>query len=311
MKLPAEKNSADFGPFDRALWRRRRDRAAHRLADADFLIRDTAGQITERLEEIKRTFPRIAVIGAGNGIMGSALQGRFGIVHLVQTEASSVMAASAARAVPEALTLIADEEALPFADETFDLIIAPLTLHWTNDLPGALIQMRRALKPDGLLIAAMFAGQTLTELRTFLTRAEVEVTGGLSPRIAPMADLRDLGGLLQRAGFALTVADREVVPVRYANPLRLLSDVRAMGESNVMRDRHKTLLRRDVIAKMLELYTATADADGNVTATFEIAYLHGWAPSPDQQQPLRPGSAKMRLSEALGTTEISTGDRAG
>jgi len=219
------------------------------------------------------------------------------------------MARLAQTALPSAQTIVGDEESLPFAAESLDLIIAPLTLHWVNDLPGTLIQMRRALKPDGLMLAALFAGTTLQELRTCLTNAEVETTGGLSPRIAPMADLRDLGGLLQRAGLALPVADREVIPVQYGNPMRLLADLRAMGESNVMRERHKAPLRRDTLARMLELYAETADINGNVTATFEIAFLHGWAPAPTQQQPLRPGSAKMRLADALGTEEKPAGDK--
>ncbi len=311
MRVPPKNTDDALGPFDRALWRKRRDRAAARFADADFLLAETVERTIERLEDIKRSFPSAAVIGAGTGAMATALQGRFGIETLFQLDASPVMAQMAAKAVPDAVTLVADEEALPLADASLDLIVAPLTLHWTNDLPGSLIQMRRALKPDGLLMAALFAGSTLQELRTHLTHAEVETTGGLSPRIAPMADLRDLGGLLQRAGLALPVADREVIPVRYANPFRLLTDLRAMGESNVMRDRHKAPLRRDTIARMLELYAGSVDATGNVTATFEVAFLHGWAPAPTQQQPLRPGSAKMRLADALGTDEKPAGGKAG
>jgi ubiquinone/menaquinone biosynthesis C-methylase UbiE len=300
-----------LGPFDRSLWRARRDRAAATLPDADFLLRETEDRIVERLGDIKREFRTAAIIGTGDGLLAATLRGQFGIEHLLQVDSSPKMAAHAAKTAPHALSLVADEEALPFAEASLDLIIAPLTLHWTNDLPGTLIQMRRALKPDGLLMAALFAGSTLQELRTHLTHAEVETTGGLSPRIAPMADLRDLGGLLQRAGLALPVADREVIPVSYSNPLRLLSDLRAMGESNVMRDRHKAPLRRDTLARMLELYAGTADANGNVTATFEVAFLHGWAPAPTQQQPLRPGSAKMRLADALGTEEQPTGEKPG
>ena len=310
MRVPS-KNTDTPAPFDRALWRDRRDRAAQTLADADFLLAETVARTVERLEDVKRVFPAAAVVGAWDGSMAAALHGRFGIERLTQTDASPAMAALAERTAPFARTQVADEEALPFAEASLDLIVAPLTLHWTNDLPGALIQMRRALKPDGLLMAAMFAGTTLQELRAHLTNAEVETTGGLSPRIAPMADLRDLGGLLQRAGFALPVADREVIPVSYANPLRLLSDLRAMGESNVLRERHKAPLRRDTLARMLELYAQTADDSGSVTATFEIAFLHGWAPAPTQQQPLRPGSAKMRLADALGTVEKPTGEKPG
>lgn len=306
MRIPNENH---LGPFDRTLWIQRRNRAARTLEKADFLLAETTDRIIERLEDVKRTFPAAAVIGAWDGSVSKALTGRFGIEALTQIDAAPDMARLAQTALPSAQTIVGDEESLPFAAESLDLIIAPLTLHWVNDLPGTLIQMRRALKPDGLMLAALFAGTTLQELRTCLTNAEVETTGGLSPRIAPMADLRDLGGLLQRAGLALPVADREVIPVQYGNPMRLLADLRAMGESNVMRERHKAPLRRDTLARMLELYAETADINGNVTATFEIAFLHGWAPAPTQQQPLRPGSAKMRLADALGTEEKPAGDK--
>jgi SAM-dependent methyltransferase len=309
MKIPHEKTGENFGPFDRALWRQRRGRAARTIGEADFLLAEVVERLAERLGDVKRVFPDAAVVGAGNGAMAQALHGRFGIERLTQIDAAPAMAKLAEAAAPFAKTLVADEENLPFGDASLDLIVAPLTLHWTNDLPGTLIQMRRALRPDGLLLAAMFGGETLTELRAHLTQAEVETTGGLSPRIAPMADLRDLGGLLQRAGLALPVADREVIPVRYANPLRLLADLRAMGESNVMRERHKAPLRRETLARMLELYAGEADTDGKVTASFEIAFLHGWAPAPTQQQPLRPGSAKMRLADALGTVEQPAGEK--
>ena len=306
MRIPTENA---LGPFDRELWFMRRNRAAKTLADADFLLAETTKRIVERLEDVKRSFPAAAVVGAWDGSMANALNSRFGIERLTQIDAATDMARLAETSAPFAKTIVADEESLPLEAASLDLIVAPLTLHWTNDLPGALIQMRRALKPDGLLMAALFAGTTLQELRTHLTNAEVETTGGLSPRVAPMADLRDLGGLLQRAGLALPVADREVIPVSYRNPMRLLSDLRAMGESNIMRERHKAPLRRDTLARMLEHYVGTANADGNVTATFEIAFLHGWAPAPTQQQPLRPGSAQMRLAEALGTEEKPTGEK--
>lgn len=306
MRIPTENT---LGPFDRDLWRQRRDRAAATLSDADFLLREAEARIVERLGDVKRVFHDAAVVGAGDGGMARLLESQFGIENIVQLDASPVMAARAALAAPSARTLVADEESLPLDEASLDLIVAPLTLHWANDLPGSLIQMRRALKPDGLLLAALFAGTTLQELRTHLTNAEVETAGGLSPRVAPMADLRDLGGLLQRAGFALPVADREIIPVEYSNPLRLLSDLRAMGETNVMRERHKAPMRRDTLARMLELYAGTAGKDGKVTATFEIAFLHGWAPAPSQQKPLRPGSAKMRLADALGTEERPAGEK--
>jgi len=311
MRVPTENADNPLGPFDRRLWRARRERAASTLGEADFLLVETVERICERLGDVNRTFSTSAVIGAGSGEMAHALLERFGIGSVLQLDASPAMARIAARRAPHAKTVVADEEALPLAEAGLDLIVAPLTLHWTNDLPGSLIQMRRALKPDGLLLAALFAGETLKELRAALTQAEIDTTGGLSPRIAPMADLRDLGGLLQRAGFALPVADRETVPVTYSDPIRLMRDLRSMGESNVMRERHKAPMRRDTLARALELYAGTADAEGRVTATFEIAFLHGWAPDASQPKPLRRGSAKMRLADALGTVEQSAGDKAG
>lgn len=308
MRVPPEDH---IGPFDRELWRTRRNRSARTLKDADFLLSETVERLCERLGDVKRAFAAAAVVGAGNGAMAAALTDRFGIGSVTQIDAAPALAEVAALGAPRAVTQVADEEMLPFAEASLDLIVAPLTLHWVNDLPGVLIQMRRALKPDGLMLAAMFAGDTLSELRAAITQAEIETVGGLSPRIAPMADLRDLGGLLQRAGFALPVADREAIPVQYANPLRLLKDLQAMGESNALRERRKVPMRRETLMRTLDLYAQTADADGRVTATFEIAFLHGWAPAPSQQQPLRPGSAKMRLAEALGTTELPTGDKPG
>jgi SAM-dependent methyltransferase len=297
------------GPFDRAAVRQRRTRAAATLAEADFLLARVCDDIAERLDEVNRRFARIAVIGAGDGSIAQMLTARYGPDLLVQVDTSAAMARHAARACPPALTLVADEELLPLAAESFDLIVAPLTLHAVNDLPGALIQMRRALRPDGLLIAAMLAGETLAPLRDAFARAEIETVDGLSPRVAPMADLRDLGGLLQRAGLALPVADRDRLTVRYGNPLRLLHDLRAMGEANPLAERRRIFLRRETLLRALAILTEDhADADGKVPIHFDIAYLHGWAPDASQQQPLRPGSAKTRLADALRTTEHPLSD---
>ena len=292
------------GPFDREAVRRRRDRAARTLAQADFLLAHVRGAVMDRLEDVNRRFARIAVIGAGDGSVARMLEQRYAPELLLQVESSAAMMPVARRECPGALPVIGDEETLPLAEEAFDLIVAPLTLHSVNDLPGALIQMRRALRPDGLLVAAMLAGETLAPLRDAFGRAEIETVGGISPRVSPMADLRDLGGLLQRAGFALPVADKDVVTVRYASALTLLHDLRAMGETNALAERRRVFLRRDTLMRMLEILSHDhADADGKVPIRFEIAFLHGWAPAPQQQQPLRPGSAKMRLADALGTTE--------
>ena len=227
--------------------------------------------------------------------------------HLIESDLSGAMLAR--RPGPRVQL---DEERLPFADESLDLVVSTLALHWVNDLPGALIQIRRALKPDGLFMGALLGGSTLTELRQALTEAEAELTGGAGLRIAPFADTFDAAGLLQRAGFALPVADLDRVRVRYAHPLKLIADLKAMGETNALTDRARRPLSRAVLARACEIYAARfAEPDGRVVATFDIVTMTGWAPHPDQQKPLKPGSAKMRLADALGTTEQPTGDTAG
>jgi SAM-dependent methyltransferase len=203
----------------------------------------------------------------------------------------------------------ADEEALPFASESLDLVVSSLALHWVNDLPGAFAQIRQALKPDGLFMAALFGGETLYELRAVLTEAELAVTGGVSPRVSPMADLRDAAGLLQRAGFALPVADRDLITIAYPDALKLMRDLSLMGEGNAARLRAPGPLRRAVVAEAARLYEARHRFDGgHVRASFEILYLSGWAPASSQQRPLRPGQATLRLADALGTAEHPAGD---
>lgn len=204
---------------------------------------------------------------------------------------------------------ISEKEILDAPPQSFDLAVSVLALHAVNDLPGALIQIRRALKPDGLFVAALLSGDTLKELRESLAAGEEEVSGGASPRVAPFADVRDLGGLLQRAGFNLPVADTERTVVRYRQFETLISDLRAAGETNVLASRARKPLRRDVLAASLARYkTNHAEDDGRLRATFDIAYLTGWTPHESQQKPLTPGSAKARLADALGTTEQKTGD---
>jgi SAM-dependent methyltransferase len=206
--------------------------------------------------------------------------------------------------------VVGDQEALPFAEGAFGLIVSTLSLHWANDIVGALIQARRALRPDGLLLASFFGGRTLTELRESLLVAESEVTGGASPRVAPFADVMDGANLLQRAGFALPVADTDVVTLRYREPLKLFADLRAMGETSALRARVRPLTR-DVIARAMAHYAERfADPDGKLRATFEIVTLTGWAPHESQQKPLAPGSAKTRLADALRVQEISAGETA-
>ena len=208
--------------------------------------------------------------------------------------------------------IVADEEALPFAPESLDLAGSGLALHLVNDLPGALIQIRRALKPDGLFLAALLGGETLKELREAWLIAEDEVSGGASPRVAPFADVRDLGGLLQRAGFALPVADTDVVRVTYASPLDLMREIKAMGASNVLSARRRVPVTRKLLFRAAEVYSERfALADGRVSATFEIITLTAWVPHESQQKPLQPGSAKSRLADALGVIEQGAGEKTG
>ena len=288
--------------FDRALHRKRLDRAAKGYAGADFLQRRAALDLVERLEGIMRNFPRAVDLSARNGAFREALAGGPAakqIETLIEADLSAAMLAG--RAGPR---VVLDEERLPFAPSSFDLIISTLGLHWTNDVVGALIQIRRALKPDGLFLGAFLGGSTLTELRQAITDAESEILGGAGSRVSPFADSRDAAGLLQRAGFALPVGDVDRVDVSYEHPLRLLADLRQMGETNVLADRHPHALTRTLLGRAGELYAERfSGPDGRVTATFEIVTLTGWAPHESQPQPLQPGSAKMRLADALGTVE--------
>ncbi len=288
--------------FDRDLLRTRLDRAAPGYAAADFLKARAAEDAVVRLEAIMRDFPRAVDLGARNGWFARCLSqsdaaARVGF--LVETDLSPKMLAGR-----DGLRLVADEERLPFAPGSLDLVVSTLALHWTNDVVGALIQIRRALKPDGLFIGSLLGGATLTELRQSLLAAEAELTGGAGPRVSPFADPYDAAGLLQRSGFALPVADVDRVTVRYAHPLKLLADLRAMGETSVLAERHPKRLTRKVLARAFEIYVERfAEPDGRVPATFEILTLTGWAPDPSQQKPLKPGSAKMRLADALGVVE--------
>lgn len=209
---------------------------------------------------------------------------------------------------PSALC-VPESDVLALEQGAHDLVVHAMALHWSNDPVGQLIQCRRALKPDGLFISAAFGGRTLHELRACLGQAEAEVTGGMSPRVAPMADLRDMGGLLQRAGFALPVADTQSYPVEYADAWALMRDLRAMGESNALAARLRKPTRRAVLNRAVDLYHQTFKRpNGRITATFELIFLTGWAPAPHQQKPLRPGSAQHRLADALGTDEKKLSD---
>ena len=207
---------------------------------------------------------------------------------------------------------MARDDVLPLAEARIDLVLSALSLQFVDDLPGALVQIRRALRPDGLFLGALIGGSSLAELRQAFGEAEIDVEGGLSPRVSPFVDVRDLGGLLQRAGFALPVTDSDVVTVRYDDVFGLMRDLRAMGATNVLAERRRKPTRRATMARLAEIYRERfSDPDGRVRATFEILWATGWAPDPSQQQPLRPGSAKTRLADALGVREIGAGDKAG
>jgi len=251
-------------------------------APAFFLLEDTADEIQERLNEVNRVFKTQAVVAAFPNYWATHFP--------------------TAKVVP-------DEDLLDFEPEAHDLVVDGLSLHWSNDPVGQLIQIRRALRPDGLFLGAMFGGQTLHELRSCLAEAEIILTGGLSPRIAPMGEIRDLGALLQRAGFALPVADTSVKTVSYRSAFHLMKDLRAMGETNALAQRHKAIPPKALFAEAAKIYAQKyRTADGRIPATFEIVYLTGWAPDESQQKPLRPGSAKARLADALGTTETPISD---
>ncbi|MFA6264501.1 MAG: methyltransferase domain-containing protein [Pseudolabrys sp.] len=288
--------------FDRTLLRARQRRALA-LGPATFLLDRVAEEMRERLAVVLRRFERAADIGTPTDALRRALLTSDNIGRLVR--AAPVHTAGGR-------DVVADEEALPFADASLDLVVSALALQFVNDLPGTLIQMRRALKPDGLLLAAMVGGDSLSELREAFAQAESEVDGGVSPRVAPFADIRDLGSLLQRAGFALPVVDSDRVIVRYDSPIALMRDLRAMGAANNLMERRRAPLKRATLRRVLEIYAERfADADGRLRATFEIVWLTGWAPHESQQKPLRPGSATRRLADALGTKEISAGEKPG
>ncbi|MBX6426784.1 MAG: methyltransferase domain-containing protein [Variibacter sp.] len=290
--------------FDRTLLRARRRRAAA-LGPATFLLERVAEDLAERLGAVLRDFPVAVDLGTPGEALRHALARHPRLGTLIAVDA---VADHLPRGRP---AVVADEELLPFRDASLDLVVSALALQFANDLPGVLAQIRRALKPDGLFLAALLGGDTLTELRQAFTIAEAEVAGGISPRVAPFADVRTLGMLLQRAGLALPVADVDRVTVRYETPLALLDDLRRMGATNVMFDRSRAPLRRGVLMRMAEVYAARfSDADGRVRATFEVVWLSGWAPHPSQQKPLRPGSAAARLADALGTVERPAGEKA-
>lgn len=284
---------APYLVFDRALIAKRRDRVARNFAENSYLFENIGGQLIDRLKDIRREFPRALNLGAHDGALSKQLLGQNGIRQIINLERSPALAKISN-------AIIAEEELLPFHGPVFDLIVSNLALHWVNDLPGALIQAKAALKPDGLFLASMTGGDTLMELRQCLMEAEMELTGGLSSHLSPLTTIKDAGSLLQRAGFALPVIDRETITVTYSTPLKLLTDLRAMGATHAPFKSNRNPLRRDVLAAALAKYQQNfADPDGRIRATFEIIYLSAWAPHAGQQQPSRRGSGEIGLAEGL------------
>jgi SAM-dependent methyltransferase len=290
--------------FDRALLRRRRARAVL-LGPATFLMDHVAAELAERLSAIMRRFPMGADIGSPTTAVQRAVRSCAQVDTLISVSARDPFGRDGGPLIR------ADEEALPFKDAALDLVVSALCLQFVNDLPGTLLQIRRALKPDGLLLAALLGERSLTELRQAFALAETEIEGGVSPRVAPFADVRTLGALLQRAGFALPVVDLQGLTVRYDSAFDLMQDLRRMGATNVLTERRRTPLKRATLSRVGEVYAARfADQDRRVRATFDVVWLAGWGPHPSQQQPLRPGSAQARLADALGATEMSAGEAA-
>lgn len=285
--------------FDTPLLTARRERAAASAGTHDFLLRRVVEDLAERLAIVQRRFPVALDLGAHHGVLGREIGQIPSVETLISLEPAPRLLAEA-----PGHRVLGRPDMLPFGDASLDLVVSGLALQLVDDLPGTLVQIRRALKPDGLLLAALLGGSTLTELREAWLAAEAEMLGGASPRVAPFADVRDLGGLLQRAGFALPVADSDIVTVTYETPLALMRDVKGMGASNMLVERRRTPVTRGLLLRAAEIYVERFGLEsGRVPATFEILTLTAWAPHESQQQPLKPGSAKTRLADALGVRE--------
>lgn len=297
--------STDTDIFDRALLIRKKHRFKNRFDHYNFLHTHALQLICERLDDITHRFPATLYMGrpASKDLLGDLCQ-------KAGAETLFMMDTLPSWEKTDHPSLIGDEEFLPFANGGLDLVIANLDLHQTNDLPGSLIQIRRALKPDGLLIASLFGGETLWQLRETLACAEQKLTGGISPRVHPFADKQQMGALLQRAGYALPVVDSELITVTYPDIFKLMHDLRGMGEGNVIHQRNKKTPPRRLFHEADNDYKQNyRDQNDHIEATFEMMFLIGWSPSETQQKPLRPGSAEKSLAEALGTTEIQTGEK--
>ncbi|SBW14735.1 biotin synthesis protein BioC [Brucella sp. 10RB9215] len=285
--------------FDRDLMLAFRRRAFRRAEPgADFLLRRVADDLEERLGAVERRFPVAVDLAGHTGAAAAAIAqtGKADYVLRIERDTEFLQGPFPA--------IVGDEEALPLKPGSADLVVSLMALHATNDTPGAMVQIARALRPDGLFLAALSGSGTLGELRESLLQAEIELTGGASPRVMPFADVRDVGSLLQRAGFALPVTDVENITVRYDSLFNLMADLRAMGMQNILRDRSRKPVSKRLFLRAAEIYAERfSDPDGRIRATFSVIWLSGWAPHESQQKPLKPGSARASLAEALKKAE--------
>jgi SAM-dependent methyltransferase len=290
--------------FDLPLITQRRERAMRRfVSGADFLMEIAGRELAERLAVVERHFDTAVELHGGTGATAREAMQTGRVTHMRRLETANVFGADDTPVIDAPL------EEVPLEEQSVNLVLSPLSLHLTNDTPGMLIRIRRALKPDGLFLAAIPGAGTLAELRDVLLAAEAELLGGASPRVIPFPDVRDIGALLQRAGFALPVVDTDSYTVRYDNLFALMRDLRAMGMTNPLAGRSRKPLNRAFFLRAAELYAERyADADGRIRATFSIVYVSGWAPHESQQKPLKPGSAKMRLADALRVDKSTGGD---
>jgi len=280
--------------FDRTQLRRQRRRAEAGFGQHDFLFRELAERLLDRLADIRQGFPLAADLSPQPGLLEAIRQEINPALGGIET------VIPAAPMMPAAGGILCEEEALPFRPGSLDLILNCMGLHWVNDLPGALVQIRDALRPDGLFLGVLLGGETLTELRQCLMEAELATSGGASPRVSPMVGMRDAAGLLQRASFALPVADAETINVTYQDALSLMRELRGMGEGNALVARPRRPVSRQVIAAASALYAARfAEPDGRIRATFQAIFLTGWAPSANQQQPARRGSGEVSLRDVF------------
>ena len=291
--------------FDRKLLLVRRRRALA-LGAETFLLDQVANEFVDRLAAVKRHFALALDLGTPGAALSNVLAASGQVGRIVASEPLAHLRTA------NAASVAADEEALSFAEAKFDLVVSALALQWVNDLPGTLVQIRRALKPDGLLLAALVGGETLHELRESFAAAEAEIKGGASPRVSSFAEVRSLGSLLQRAGYALPVIDSDRHIVRYQNAFRLFQDLRRMGATNALVERSRKPLTKRIVARAAEIYAGRfSDPDGRLRATFDVLWISGWAPHESQQKPLKPGFAKTRLADALGVKEKSAGEKPG